>query len=487
MNIINAISEFNNPNIQGFTPIFHTAEQPVRLVLSENESMTDYGNAQRFIHQHGSKVCFVLSAGSWYIWDGITWRPDTTKQIEVFAQNTARSIFSEAQRTIDATYRNELEKWGRASLNHARYTKMLKVASTHLPVSLEQFDCNKWLLGVDNGTVYLKTGELLTPRRDDRITKLCNIKHVPGATSRLWLSFLDRIFESNVELIRFVQKMVGYSLTGDVSEKCFFILLGEKGDNGKSVFMNVLMWLMGDYAVDMPIDSLLQRKPGASSNDLVRLKGSRLIACSEANRQYYFDEALVKKLTGNDPVTARALYKEFITFRPEGKILIATNRIPRFDSNDTAFDNRIRKIPFDVSIPKDEQDRNLYDKLMGESEGILAWAVEGCLLWQSEGLGDVPVTRELNMEVVRRSNLDDFIRTTCDLGDGLYCKTHDLYIAYLGYHELVNDETEPISFNVFSVELGNRGIDYTHRRDGNYRVGIAPRGTPPPEVESALA
>ena len=126
-----------------------------------------------------------------------------------------------------------------------------------------------------------------------------------------------------------------------------------------------------------------------------------------------------------------------------------------------------------VTIPKEEQDRCLTDKLMDESEGILSWAVKGCILWQSEGLGDVPVSCEHNIQVVRRSSIEDFIKTSCDVRDGLLCKTLDLYTEYLGYHEIVNDETEPISFNVFCVGLSNLGIPYSHHRDGNYRVGIA--------------
>lgn len=475
MSIIEAMARFNNPYAKGIVAKLPKTQPVERLVLNENESMTDYGNAQRFIHQYGNIACYVSSEDKWYIWDGRIWKPDLSNQIEVFAQNTAKSIFNEAKHISDAKYRSDLEKWGRASLNHARYTKMLKAASTHLPVSLDQFDTNKWLLGVENGTIDLKTGELISPRRDDRITKMCNVKYEPEARSQLWLSFIDRIFNGNADLISYVQKMVGYCLTGDVSEKCFFILLGESGDNGKSVLMNVLMWLLGDYAIDMPIDSLLQRKPGASSNDLVRLKGSRLISCSEANRQYFFDEALVKRLTGSDPITARALYKEYVTFTPEGKILIATNRVPRFDKTDTAFDNRVRMIPFDVTIPKEEQDPNLFDKLMEESAGILAWAVEGCLLWQREGLGNVPTMNESNIEVLRRSSMDDFIKTGCDVGESYYCKSYDLYTAYLGYHEAINDGTAPISFSTFGVELGKHGIAYSHHRDGNYRAGIAPK------------
>lgn len=441
------------------------------LVLTENESMTDYGNSQRFIHQHGKKVFYCKGEDTWYIWDGRVWKPDTDNQLEIFAVNTARSIFAEAQQVQDAKYRSNLEKWGRGSLNHARFTKMLKVASAHLPVSINQFDTNRWLFGVENGTIDMKTGAMLPASREDMMTKSCNVKYVPDAKCPQWVSFLNRIFNGDLDLIRFVQKMVGYSMTGDVSEKCFFILLGEKGDNGKTVFVNVVSRLLGDYTVDMPIDSLLQRKPGASSNDLVRLKGSRFISCSEANKDYYFDEALVKRLTGNDPITARAMYKEFITFKPEGKIVIATNRVPRFDKADTAFDNRIRMIPFDVTIPKEEQDLNLFDKLVGESEGILSWAVEGCLLWHKEGLGAVPVA-EPEIEIRPDSSLENFIVTFCDVADDKRCSTSDLHSAYLIYHEALGG-TDPLTISTFGVELSKLGFAFGHGNQGNYRTGIA--------------
>lgn len=472
MNVIQMIQNTDNPLLKGFTPTFPTAPAPSALALSEQESMTDYGNAQRFIHQHGKKVYYCRAEDAWYIWDGRVWKPDTHNQLEIFAQNTARSIFDEAQQVKDAKYRANLEKWGRGSLNHARFTKMLKVANVHLPVSVDQFDANKWLFGVDNGTVDLKTGGLLHWRRDDLITKSSTVKYVADAECPRWLEFLDRIFDGDTDLISFVQKMVGYCLTGDVSEKCFFILLGEHGDNGKTVFVNVVSWLLGDYTIDMPIDSLLQRKPGASSNDLVRLKGSRFISCSEANRQHYFDEALVKRLTGSDPITARAMYKEFITFKPEGKIVIATNRVPRFDKTDTALSNRIRMIPFDVTIPKEEQDLNLFDKLVGEGKGILSWAIEGCLQWQREGLGPVPVDPPA-IDVRPDCSVEKFVVGFCDMDEGKRCKTGDLYAAYLGYHSATASRKEPLSLNVFGVELSKFGIAFGHSNDGNYRVGIA--------------
>lgn len=468
------------PSLPGYIPPepprAQTVATPRRLELSEHESMTDYGNAQRFIHQHGDKLYYSHAQGHWLMWNGKTWCPDTNNQVETFAQNTAKNIIEEVAHVQDVKYKASLEKWASASMNHARYVKMLKAAMPKLSVKLEDFDNNKWLLNVLNGTLNLETGELKQHDRADMITKICNVNYEPDAKCELWRSFLDRIFESNNELIRFVQKVVGYCLTGEVSEKCFFILLGEHGDNGKTVFVNVLIWLFEDYATQTPIDTLIQRKPGAQSNDIVALRGARIIAAAEANKSHHFDHALVKRLTGNDPVTARQLYKEFITFKPEGKILIATNRTPRFDINDKAFDNRIRMIPFNVVIPPDEQDRQLEDKLKAEAEGILAWAIEGCSLWQHEGLGQVPVVGS-GIEVRPYSSVKHFIETCCCPAPGNQIYVAELYPEYLIYHSDMDDGTEPLAINVFGAELSGLDIAADHNRTGNFRIGIALRKT----------
>jgi putative DNA primase/helicase len=476
MKPIYTLEKVGNPVLDGYRPSVPSTSAQSRLHLTENESMSDFGNAQRFIHLYGNRVFYCSAECTWYIWDGRVWKSDAQNQIEVFAQNTARSIFDEVKFIQDIKYKSALQRWGRGSLNHARYSKMLKVASSHLPASLEQFDTDKWLLGVDNGVINLRTGELLPPKREYMISKLCSIGYDPAAKCPRWTRFIEEIFAGDFDLIRFVKKMVGYWLTGIVGEKCFFLLLGASGDNGKTVFINTLMMLLGDYGLNMPMDSLLQRKPGAQSNDIVRLKGARFISCSEANKKYYFDEALVKRLTGNDPVTARALYKEHITFQPEGKIVIGTNQVPRFDKEDTAFDKRIRQIPFNVTFVGDAKDEKLEETLRGELEGILVWAVEGCLLWQQEGLGTVPASESIRYEVRPPSScLDNFIETRCELADNAQCKSSELYEAYLKYQQESAEGTEPLSNSVFCIELGKLGIIATHHRDGNYRAGISLR------------
>lgn len=454
------------------------------LSLSEFELMTEYGNARRFEHQHQGYVKYVHAEGCWYLWSNNCWIPDTQNQVMNLATSTTRAIIEEAAHISDPDIKKELIKWASSSLSHAKISKMLKLAETMLAIMPEEFDQDRWLLNVNNGTIDLKTGTLLPHDKSNLITKMCNASYDPNAESPLWTRFLDRIFDGNADMVKFVQKMIGYSLTGDVSEKCFFILLGEKGNNGKSVLINVLMKLLNDFSLQTPIDTLLNRKPGAQSNDLVRLKGARFVSSAEANKKHYFDEALVKRLTGNDPITARALYKEHITFYPECKIMIATNMVPRFDKTDTAFQNRVKQINFKVSIPDAEQDKNLTDKLYAELDGILTWAVKGCLLWQQEGLGEVPVVDTAMVEIKCNSSIADFIETCCVVSDTAKTVTRELYDAYLGYHYEVDDGSEPLNYVAFSQQLD---FESGHTNKGNFRNGIALRTIETPTTEPVLA
>lgn len=451
---------------------FKSKPQTNVLALQDHELTTEYGNAQRFVHQHGDRVKFCHSEKRWFIWTGRMWQADIQNQVESLAMNTARKIFDEAATIQDLKKKTDLIKWSQLSMSHAKITKMLKIASSILPVTQEQFDSDRWIINASNGMVDLRTGNLLSHNKDKLITKICNATYQKEAECPTWDRFLDRIFAGNTELIRYLQKMVGYCLTGSVSEKCFFILHGEKGDNGKTVFINTIMELLGDYSMQTPIDTLLKRKPGSQSNDLVRMNKSRFVSSAEANKQTYFDEALVKRLTGDDPITARELYKEYVTFKPECKIVIATNRIPRFDRTDTAFSNRVKIIPFNVSIPLEEQDKNLKEKLMLESEGILAWAVRGCLLWQEQGLGDIPLVDAVNVEIRSDNSVENFVTACCVQGNDHYIKVADLYEAYTVYHANIHDGVEPVAISKFGVKLSEMGFLMSHTRDGNYRSGI---------------
>lgn len=452
------------------------------LKLSEHELMTEYGNARRFEFQHQGYVRYDHAKICWYVWEQKCWTPDTQNQVMKLAAITAKSIVDEAAHISDAGLKKDLIKWASRSLNHAQMNKMLKLAETSMAIRQEEFDTDKWLLNVKNGTLDLKTGTLMQHDKKYLITKMCNAVYDPAAECPLWMGFLDRIFDGDADMLKFIQKMIGYTLTGDVSEKCFFILLGEHGNNGKSVLINVLMRLFNDFGMQTPIDTLLSRKPGAQSNDLVRMKGARFVSSAEANKKCYFDEALVKRITGNDPVTARALYKEHITFYPECKIMIATNRVPKFDSSDTAFNNRVKLINFNVSIPDAEQDKNLADKLYLELDGILSWAVRGCMIWQQDGLGDVPLLDESTIEIRSNSSIDNFVNTCCVVSETARTSSSNLYEAYLVYHHEIADDTEPLNYIVFTQDLD---FAVGHNNKGNFRLGVALRATKPLDPESS--
>jgi len=257
-----------------------------------------------------------------------------------------------------------------------------------------------------------------------------------------------------------------------MSEKCFFILYGPDGNNGKTVMMNTVMAVMKDYAVTNPTDTLLKRKPGANSNDLVRIRNARLVLAAEASESYSFEEPLVKRLTGDDPITARLLYKEHITFTPECKIVLATNSIPRFRGDDKAFANRIKIIPFLVSIPVEQQDKQLKTKLMTEQEGILNWMIQGSNLWYDEHLGNVPGAVTPECEATSLDTIKAFIADKCIVDPEATESISALYNSFTGYITTSYPEIEVPVISTYGTLLTKLGYQNGHGSKGNFRIGL---------------
>lgn len=446
--------------------------KPAGPTLSKDELMTDYGNAQRFVWQNQGNVYYLAEEKSWYLWDGKRWVVDTSEMITKLAFETAKKISSEAELLADVDDRNDLKKWARKSLDHGRIKKMIESAKAYMTKSYKDFDTHGHLLNVSNGTIDLKTGTLLPHDPRLLITKLCSVDYKSDAECPRWLDFLNAIFDGNTELICYMQKMVGYALTADISEKSFFIFYGPEGDNGKSVLVNTLLALMADYAVQNPIDTLLQRRPGALTNDLVRLKNARLVAAAEAADRYCFDEPLIKRLTGDDPITCRPMYKDYITFSLECKIILATNQIPRFKLDDRAFKNRMKIIPFMVSIPKEQQDPELKNKLLSEIEGILAWAVKGSIDWYRERLGEIPdIIEPINNDTVGEY-LDTFIAEKCIIDPSVTESTSNLHTEFNRYILDKGANIDIPSVRQMGVLLTRKGYNSEHGRTGNVKRGI---------------
>jgi putative DNA primase/helicase len=298
---------------------------------------------------------------------------------------SARLIANEADLLGDDR-RADRRKWARQSLGAGAVRRTIEMAQPHVTRSVTDFDAEPWLLNVKNGTLDLRTGTLRPFNSADHLTRLAGTAYNADADCPLFKRFLRDIFDQDKDLIRFVQRCIGYTLTGSTGEQVFFFLQGA-GRNGKSTLIQILQQMLGPYALSTPTDTLLA-KHGASStsNDVARLHGARMVSAIEANPNRQLDEAMIKQITGGDRIAARLLYSEHFEYTPEFKLFFVANHPPRLRSTDDALWRRILVLPFTVEIPKDQVDPALPAALQTELPGILSWAVRGCRRWQRDGL-----------------------------------------------------------------------------------------------------
>ncbi len=434
-----------------------------RLVIY---AQTDYGNCRRLVDRHGHLLRYVSSWG-WLVWDGTRWRHDKTDEVMRRAKETVSAIDLAPQ-----THQRDLARHAKSSQAIGRLQAMIKLAQSEpeIVATPDEFDTDPWLLNVNNGTIDLRTGELRPHRREDLITKLAPVEYDPAATCPLWMKFLERIMDGNHRLIDYLRRTAGYSLTGDTSEDCLHILWGP-GKNGKTVYSETQKHLLGDYAMSIPVQTLLDAGRATNSDThfaLARLKTARLVIATETAKRKKLDEALVKALTGGDTIVARHMYKDFFEFRPQFKIFLSTNHRPVVKGTETAIWERLRLIPFTVYIPKEERDKRLREKLRGEFPGILALAVQGCLEWQQAGLQEpqevISATESYrqDLDVIGR-----FIEARCIQGENSQESSDTLYRSYCGWCE--REVETRLSKRDLGMELKERGFDSGRYTRGKHK------------------
>jgi putative DNA primase/helicase len=343
--------------------------------------LTELGNAERLAYYHGQDLRYCPHWNKWLVWDGKRWAIDYTREVNRRVCETNRSMLTEASALNDDTARRELVKWQRISESSKSTRETIEHAKSLHGISIlpDKFDRPQWILNVENGTIDLKTGKLMPHRREDLITKLAQVTLDPYAKCPTWDGFLHKIMSGNKNIIDFLQRVIGYSLTGSTREQCLFILHGN-GANGKSTFLKTISDMLGnDYVTNTPTQTLMVRRGESIPNDIAALKGARLVTAVEAEEGQKLAESLVKSMTGGDKMTARFMRGEFFSFEPEFKIFLATNHKPQISGTDKAIWRRIYLIPFEVTIPDKEKDPDFPDKLREELPGILNWAIEGCL------------------------------------------------------------------------------------------------------------
>jgi putative DNA primase/helicase len=356
--------------------------------VGRDEPLTDVGNARRLLARCGSNIRYVPHWKSWLMWDGQRWQKDSMNRIAHLAKDTIRALYLDAA-NAPGWESQDLAKHAIRSEAAGRIAAMVQLAQSDpsVVVAPEVLDADLFRLTVFNGTIDLRSGVLQPHRREDLMTKLAPVTHDPTADCPQWLEMLDRIMAGDAAQIGFLQKALGYALTGDASEQCFFILHG-RGANGKSTVIEVIRAVMGDYAMATAPETLLVKATsGGANNDIAMLQGARFVSAVETDQGRRIAEALVKQTTGGDRITARFLYGEFFEFPPSFKLFLATNHKPVIRGTDHAIWQRVRLIPFEVQIPEKDQDRHLASKIKAaELPGILNWLIEGCRAWQTDGL-----------------------------------------------------------------------------------------------------
>ncbi len=368
---------------QGAVPV---PEQPPSA--QECRPCSDLGNAERFAEQHADKLRYCHGTGRWYVWDGRRWRHDQSGTALRLAGETARTIYAEAAGCDDKSRREELAEWALVSESRPRLEAMLVVAKSRPPlvVAAEDMDADGSLLNVLNGTIDLRTGGLRPHRREDNITKLAPVRYDPAASSPLLDQFISRIFAGDESLVGYVQKLLGHCLTGDITEHVFPIFYGA-GANGKSVLVDTVMGVMGEYATEAAPQLLVETRGSREHpTEVADLMGRRLVVASETEQGGAFKLALVKRITGDATLKGRFMRQDYFSFPRTHKTIMVTNNKPRVKEDSEAVWRRLRLIPFTVVIPPEERDPKLMEKLKEAWPAVLAWLVRGCLAWRAEGL-----------------------------------------------------------------------------------------------------
>lgn len=447
------------------------------------KNLTDMGNADRLVSLFGDEVLFCYPWNAWLIWNKTHWQKDETGEIDRRAEATVRSIYAEAAHEKDRGRRFELVKHGKRSESASKIKAMIDRAKNRRPAVPDQFDRDTYLFNAQNGTIDLRTGELRDHAKNDLITKISPAKYIVNngensedqfdleTAAPLWNKFLKRVTNDDPALISFLQRAAGYALTGDTSEHCLFFLHGD-GRNGKSVFLNALEYVLGDYGSVARPDVLMAKRYGDGiPNEIAALAGVRYVSTVETDSGKRFAEAMLKQYTSGDTISARFLHAEFFTFKPQFKIFLASNHKPVIRGQDVAIWERIYLIPFTIYIPPEERDKRLGEKLKKEADGILRWAVEGCLMWQREGLNPPDVVRAATEEYKQEMDvLNEFLEDRCIFRSDARVDNTDLWTAYIEWCE-ENKERYPLPRRTFNKELERHGLEQK-RKHSRYWLGI---------------
>lgn len=413
------------------------AAADVRDGTAKTRPLTEHGNALRLLDAHCEHIRFVPEVSGWLVWlDGWSWSPDGA-DVRAAAAALPETIYREGiGHHVDAA--QHFAKWARLSQSLRVVQAAVQLLSDQRAIRapLTTIDADPMLVGYDNARrlINLRTGTHRQAAPSDYITKSLNVSAIGDARKATrWLSFLDQVFEGDTELIGWIHRWCGYTLTGSTSEQILVFCFG-LGANGKSVLGELLRWIVGDYARAIPVETLCEsrRQAGGASPDLADLAGARLAMSSETEDGQALAESLIKSLTAGDTISARPLYGKPFAFQPQFKLLMLGNHRPIVRGTDHGIWRRIRLVPFNRTFSADERDPHLIDTLKAEGPHILAWMVQGCIEWQRRGLSDVPrvVAAETSSYQSEQDLIGQWLADETTRDPASEATTKELYASY---------------------------------------------------------
>ncbi len=391
-----------NPNIAAFR---------------QNYQLTDCGNAERLVDQHGESIRFCPPTREWLTWNGFRWVADRGAVVQL-AKKTIRAVQQERSLLFRQAELGELggdilraradalARWATRSEGVSRIAGMLSLAESdpRIVAHTADFDSDPWLFNLRNGTVELRGLRVRPHRLEDLLTKTAGVEYDADATCPRWERFLQEVFAPHPTLIPFIQRAVGYTLTGDTREECIFVLEG-RGRNGKSTFLKILHDVLGEYGGLAEIEAFMSCRSGGMREDIADMRGRRLVSAQEPSISGSFAESTLKWVSGGDQLRARRLWEHAQEFHPTHKLWLAVNRLPSLRLDDVAAWSRLRIIPFEVSFAR-SPNRGLKSELRAELSGILNWALRGCHQWQQSGLGTVDaIEKAVHAHIGRKVHL----------------------------------------------------------------------------------
>lgn len=427
---------------------------------------TDLGNSHYFVDLYGDAIRFDQSRKRWLVWRDHRWEPDAKGRAAEAAQLSARRRLQESIQMPYGTdeedgARKKALAWALQSEAKTRIEGVLSLARNDSRISVncaEGWDSNPWAIGVPNGVIDLRTGLLRSGKQEDHITKHAGVPYTPTALCPRFEQFLTEVLHEDEELITFTRRALGYTLTGDVREDCWFGCYGE-GRNGKSTLFTALHAVLGDYSYVAPFSLVTDGGRGENRRDfdIVYLQNMRFVMASETREGGVWDEERLKKLTGGDPIHAEIKHGASFNFYPSHKLWFMFNHQPRVRDHSTGFWRRVRLVPFLRKFEGASDDKTLDKKLEAERPGILAWLVQACLEWQREGLTTPAAVLQASHRYEEDEDpLSEFLASKVNLGGpGFYLKD-----AFWLYNQWAKDNQvqKALGRNRFGALLEARGF-----------------------------